>query len=298
MTSTTLPLKCHPLAPQLAHSVHASLDQAWPFSSEKYKSAFFTMDFPPLLALICPEGPLDRLKSTALFVCLTGILDDASSQMSIESSRKIGVKLLGIMQGTAVADPSSPLEKFLAGIVDDMNAQNAELAKGVLAGAVALFHAQTDKARLAITQLNDYFAFRYRDIGGEFFTAILRFVNDIPLSGSEREKFKSLEGMAIRNTIVTNDIISWEKEVKEATESNQEGAAVFSAVPILARNLGIGFEGAKRVLGVAVRELEKEIEGLAGDLNISEGKRYVHALEHLASGNEEWCRTTIRYRVE
>lgn len=43
--------------------------------SEAYKSAFFKMDFPRLLALFCPEGPAGRLESAALFVCLTGLLD-------------------------------------------------------------------------------------------------------------------------------------------------------------------------------------------------------------------------------
>lgn len=72
---TTLPTKCNPLAPQLTETVHTYLDKTWSFSSANYKSAFFEMDFPRLLALFCPEGPLDRLESAALFVCLTGILD-------------------------------------------------------------------------------------------------------------------------------------------------------------------------------------------------------------------------------
>lgn len=74
-TPTTLPTKCNPLAPQLTETVHTYLDKTWSFSSANYKSAFFEMDFPRLLALFCPEGPLDRLESAALFVCLTGILD-------------------------------------------------------------------------------------------------------------------------------------------------------------------------------------------------------------------------------
>ncbi|OJJ64181.1 hypothetical protein ASPSYDRAFT_294680 [Aspergillus sydowii CBS 593.65] len=167
-TTTTLPTKCNPLTPQLTETVHTYLDKTWTFSSENYRTAFFEMDFPRLLALFCPEAPLDRLESAALFVCLTGILDDAFSQMSIPDSRIIGAKLLDIMQGTANADLSNPLEKILMRIINDMKAQNEDLASDVLKGAIALFHAQTSKARLGVTGLDEYFEFRYGDVGGEY----------------------------------------------------------------------------------------------------------------------------------
>ena len=93
---------------------------------------------------------------------------DAFSQMSIPASRVIGAKLLDIMQGTANADLSNPLEKILTRIINDMKAQNEELASGVLKGAIALFHAQTSKARLGVTRLDEYFEFRYGDVGGEY----------------------------------------------------------------------------------------------------------------------------------
>ncbi|KAL4739906.1 isoprenoid synthase domain-containing protein [Aspergillus similis] len=285
---TTLPTALHPQAAHLTHSVHAYLESTYPFSSPETKHAFLEMDFPRLVASLAPNGRIERLESAALFVSLTGILDDAFSQMSISESRKIGAKLLGIMQGVAPADVLNPLEKILGKIVEDMNAASPGLAKDVLDGAVTLFLAQTDRARLGITQLD------------EFFTALVRFANDIVFSQSERAKFNSLEKTTIRHAIIANDILSWEKELKEATESNEEGAALCSVVPILARNLGIGFDGAKRVLWLAARELEGEMEGLARDLGAlsNEGERYVQALKYLASGNEEWCRTTSRYRVE
>ncbi|KAL4768721.1 isoprenoid synthase domain-containing protein [Aspergillus nidulans var. acristatus] len=297
---TTLPTALHPQAAHLTQYVHDYLERIYPFSSSETKHAFLEMDFPCFVASLAPSGRIERLESAALFVSLTGILDDAFSQMSISESREIGAKLLGIMQGVAPADVLNPLEKILGKIVEDMNAQSPEHAKDVLDGAVALFLAQTDKARLDITQLDEYFEFRFRDVGGEFFIALTRFVNDIVLSQSERAKFKSLEKTTIRHVIIANDILSWEKELKEATESNEEGAALCSVVPILARNLGIGFDGAKRVLWTAARELEVEMEGLVRDFGVlsNEGERYVQALKYLASGNEEWSRTTSRYRVE
>ncbi|OJI98259.1 hypothetical protein ASPVEDRAFT_79921 [Aspergillus versicolor CBS 583.65] len=298
MSKTTLPTKCNPLAPHLTETVHDYLDKTWSFSSEAYKSAFFAMDFPRLLALICPEGPADRLESAALFVCLTGLLDDAFSQISIPASRVIGAKLLHIMQGTASADSSSPLETILMKIINDMKAQNKELASDVLKGAIALFHAQTSKARLGVTQLDEYFEFRFRDFGGEFFTALIRFVNNIVLTSSEMETFQSLERAAVRHVIIANDILSWEKELKEAAEGNQDGAELCSVIPILARNLGIGFDGAKRVLWVTARELEGKMDVLTEGLELSpSGERYVEALKYMASGNEEWSRTTSRYKV-
>lgn len=88
--------------------------------------------------------------------------------MSIPASREIETKLLHIMQGTASADLSNPLEKILIKIINDMKTLNEDLANDVPKGAIALFHAQTSKARLKITQLDEYFEFRYGDVGGEY----------------------------------------------------------------------------------------------------------------------------------
>lgn len=124
-------------------------------------------------------------------------------------------------------------------------------------------------------------------------------MNNIVLTSSEKESFQSLERTAVRHMIIANDILSWEKELKEAAESNQEGAELFSVIPILASNLGIKFEGAKRVLWVTARELEGEMQRLAGGLQLSrEGGRYVQALKYMASGNEQWSRTTSRYKID
>ncbi|KAL3475699.1 isoprenoid synthase domain-containing protein [Aspergillus californicus] len=302
---TTLQTRISPLASQLTHKVHTYLENSWTFSSEKYKCAFFAMDFPRLLALFCPDGPLDRLESSALFVCLTGILDDAFSQMSIDEARNIGKKLLAIMQGQVPADASNPLEKIIGKIIDDLKSQggNAQLAEDVIDGAIALFIAQTAKERLGLMQLDEYFVFRHHDVGGGFFTAMIRFVNNIMLTPAQLSEFEALENTTVRHMILVNDILSWEKEIKEARESNQEGSAVCSAVPILARNLGVGYDGAKRILWASCRELEGSFGDLAVDVlgrlkggNLAEGKRYIEALEYLASGNEEWSRTTSRYR--
>ncbi|RDW81496.1 uncharacterized protein DSM5745_05053 [Aspergillus mulundensis] len=299
-TSTTLPVKSHPDALHLTASVHAYLDSTYPFSSQQTKNAFESQDLPRFTALLYPESQIERLESAALFTSLTAILDDAFSQMSIADARKIGARLLAIMQGATTADDAVPVERILGKVIGDMNVQSPELAGDVLNGAVTLFLAQTDKRRLEVTGLDEYFEFRYGDVGGDFFTALSRFANDIVLSEDEKVKFKGLEKLMIRHVIIANDILSWEKELKEADESNEEGGALCSVVPILARNLGIGFEGAKRVLWVAARELEGEMERVAGGLGplSEEGERYVQALKYLASGNEEWCRTTSRYRVE
>ncbi|KAI9371236.1 isoprenoid synthase domain-containing protein [Aspergillus egyptiacus] len=305
---TTLPSRCSPFAEQLTHNVHAYLAATWTFSSKAYKSAFFAMDVPRSVAFACPNGPIDRLESCALFVCLTGILDDAFSQMSISAAQAIGKKLLAIMTGTAEPDLCNPLEKIVDKIISDLTAQDAEFAKPVIKGAVALFMAQTAEERLGVMQLDEYFAFRFRDVGGEFFLAIARFVNGvrIRMAPCQRGLFAKLEEAVVRHVILVNDVISFDKEVKEAEAGNQEGSAICSAVPILARNLGIGFDGAKRVLWMACRELEGTFDGLADEVRrgVKNGEekeaaeKYILALRDFASGNEAWSRTTSRYRVD
>ncbi|KAL5336610.1 isoprenoid synthase domain-containing protein [Aspergillus crustosus] len=309
---TTLPSTIHPSSTQITQNVHSYLDTHWSFSSDAYKTAFFAMDLPRIVALCYPEGEVTRVESAALFTTLTALLDDAFSQMSLSDSRDLGKRLLGILQGAVTAEPQNHIEKVLADVVNEMLAQNKGLAKDVVKGTIALFLAQTDKARLGVTELDEYFEFRFRDIGGDLFTAIIRFVNDITLTPSTLSKFAPLELATIRHVTLTNDIISWDKELKEATESNQEGAALFSAIPIVAKKQAIGFEEARAVLWNSVREYEGEIALLEKDLieGVADGQgeeaggdekrqveRYIRGLKYLASGNEEWSKTTSRYRV-
>ncbi|KAL4886802.1 isoprenoid synthase domain-containing protein [Aspergillus karnatakaensis] len=342
---TILQTTIHPLAPQLTQNVHAYLESNWSFSSKKYETAFFAMDFPRLLALICPEGDIERLESAAVFVCLTGLLDDTFSTLPLAESQKIANRLWTILEegptgkatgtgtgtGTDTKEesiPASAPEKVLLKLLSDMKSHDEGLAKEVMRGAIQLLEAQTSEERLEMKDLDldQYFAFRFRDVGGEFFTALLRYTSNIPLPRSLREEFFHLVNAVIRHVILTNDIISWDKEAKEAREGegesesesgrggDKEGSAICSVVPILARNLGISVEGAKRVLWGAVRELEREIR-LEGEnmmkelanLNHGEekwtaqereaGERYIRALGFLASGNEEWSKTTSRYKV-
>lgn len=124
---------------------------------------------------------------------------------------------------------------------------------------------------------------------------------DIHLSLGELRSMVALEQNCSKQISVINDIYSWEKELVSSQTSHHEGAALCSAVKILADETGLGIAATKRVLYSMAREWElihDEIcaQKLALDSS-RDARAYIKGLEFQMSGNELWSKTTLRYKV-
>lgn len=99
---------------------------------------------------------------------------------------------------------------------------------------------------------------------------------------------------------VVNDICSYDKEVRTAQTGEAEGAAICSAVQVLADETGLLADMAKQVLWAMCREWERNHERL-----VSERKggndlpsaivEYLEGLKLQISGTEAWSLTCFRY---
>ena len=111
-----------------------------------------------------------------------------------------------------------------------------------------------------------------------------------------------LERNCSKQISVVNDIYSWEKELKASKTGHREGAALCSAVKVVAEETHLSFDAAKRVLWAMVREWERThdelaIEQLTAPADVSQHVQdYIQGLEYQMSGNELWSKTTMRYR--
>lgn len=125
---------------------------------------------------------------------------------------------------------------------------------------------------------------------------------NIHLGADDRDSVQDLETNCSRHITAVNDIYSFEKELRASQSGHHEGSALCSSVEVVSIEAGFDVEAAKRVLWAMCREWElchKELfkrrqskeSGCSDELCA-----YMKGLEYQMSGNEEWSRTTARYR--
>lgn len=132
--------------------------------------------------------------------------------------------------------------------------------------------------------------------------ALERFTMKLHLSKEEIASVQPIEKNCARHLAVVNDIMSWEKELAASRTGHPEGAAICSAVQVLADETSLPVSASKRILWMLCREWELQHEMLvakrqadvenlpSGDLML-----YIKGLEYQISGNELWSKTSRRY---
>lgn len=122
------------------------------------------------------------------------------------------------------------------------------------------------------------------------------------MEADELASMEALETNCSKQLSVVNDIYSFEKEERASRTGHKEGASLCSAVKILAEETHLGIAATKRVLWTMVREWERShdqivAEKLQAPRGCSESAElYMKGLEYQMSGNEQWSKTTLRYR--
>jgi aristolochene synthase len=129
----------------------------------------------------------------------------------------------------------------------------------------------------------------------------MRFGMDLHMLPQELELVVDIERNCARHLSVVNDIMSWDKEYRSSQTGHFEGAALCSAVQVLAEETVLGYEAAKRVLWVVCREWEDVHRGLVSRTKGNTPQwserldNYILGLEYQMGGNELWSCTTGRY---
>ncbi|KAL3417259.1 aristolochene synthase [Phlyctema vagabunda] len=162
--------------------------------------------------------------------------------------------------------------------------------------------AQTDRKRLILKQMGPYLEYREKDVGQALLSALMRFSMKLNLSHTEMETVRDIELNCSKHISVVNDIYSWEKELKAAKNSSEEGSALCSSVLVMATEANLSFRASKRILWMMCREWELVHEELwarksqtpkcSDDL-----LAFIKGLEYQMSGNEAWSRSTLRYHA-
>ncbi|KAL8823934.1 MAG: hypothetical protein Q9191_005429 [Dirinaria sp. TL-2023a] len=315
---TAWKFSCHPRLQEVQKEVDGYFLKNWKWSSEKVKKVFLNAKFSEVTCLYFPLALDDRIHFACRLLTVLFLIDgkysesdtcshineniDQLEDMSFADGEAYNAKLIPISRGDVLPNRSKPEEFILYDLWESMRAHDRELAEEVLEPTFTFMRSQTDRARLTIKELGNYLIYRERDVGKALLSALMRFSMGTRIAADELEGMKALEANCSKQLSVVNDIYSFEKEERASRTGHQEGAYLCSAVKILAAETNLGVTATKRVLWTMVREWESTHDQLVADkLQASEGcseaaKLYMKGLEYQMSGNEQWSKTTLRYR--
>ena len=85
--------------------------------------------------------------------------------MSLEDGSAYNERLILLSKGSTAPDRSIPVEWITYELWNEMRACDKELADEILEPVFTFMRAQTDKSRLEIKELGEYFRYRERDVG-------------------------------------------------------------------------------------------------------------------------------------
>ncbi|KAI8931174.1 hypothetical protein NX059_011526 [Plenodomus lindquistii] len=283
----------HPKVDGVSAQVDDWFLRNWPFADEKAKKKFVTAGFSHVTCLYFPLARDERIASACKLLTILFLIDDILEDMSFDEGSKYNEHLMPIAKGVVAPDYSIPVEWMFHEIWDEMREIDRGLADSILEPVFVFMRAQTDKSRTTIDQLGTYLVYREKDVGSALLSALMRFTMDLRLDPADLSALCCIEQNHAKHITIVNDIYSWEKELRQAKNSAQEGSALCSAVKIMADNTGLDIESSKKVLWSMVREWEIRHEILSEalcDTKNHHDKRalYAEGLKYQMSGNETW----------
>ncbi|KAI1298784.1 putative aristolochene synthase [Xylaria venustula] len=210
-------------------------------------------------------------------------------------------RLMSIAGGETQPDRRIPIEWTTGDIWEGMRAHDRVLADGVVEPCFEFMRAQPDPVRLKKKDLREYLEYREADFAKSYLSAMMRFSMSLHMTPEELSVIYPVDRNICKHMSVTNDIWSFDKEMRAAQTAHPEGGALSSAVSTFTSMVDIPTEGSKRILQGLCREWELVHDKLVKDVLIlmdnKTVREYLKALQLQASGNEAWSKFTPRYRV-
>ncbi|KAI0195872.1 Aristolochene synthase from penicillium Roqueforti [Astrocystis sublimbata] len=290
---------CHPKVDEVSREVDDYFLQHWNFPGTKARRTFVNAGFSRVTCLYFPLAKDDRIHFACRLLTVLFLIDDLLEDMSFEDGSSYNEKLIPIARGDVLPDRSVPVEYITYDLWESMRAHDKELADEVLEPTFTFMRAQTDKARLTITELGHYLEYREKDVGKALLSALMRFSMDLHLTPSELVRMKPLEQNCSKHISIVNDIWSYEKEARSAQTGHKEGAFLCNAMSVFGNSTSLDIDASRRVLTYMTWEwarvhdtLVAEVEATGCHEAVGE---YMKGLEYQMSGNELWSKTTLRY---
>lgn len=172
---------CHPRLKEVQDEVDGYFLENWKFPSFKAVRTFLDAKFSEVTCLYFPLALDDRIHFACRLLTVLFLIDgkwkmnefaqlllinlDVLEHMSFADGEAYNNRLIPISRGDVLPDRTKPEEFILYDLWESMRAHDKELADEVLEPTFVFMRAQTDRARMTITELGHYLDYREKDVG-------------------------------------------------------------------------------------------------------------------------------------
>lgn len=172
---------CHPRLKEVQDEVDGYFLENWKFPSFKAVRTFLDAKFSEVTCLYFPLALDDRIHFACRLLTVLFLIDgeykthrsmpplltmvDVLEHMSFADGEAYNNRLIPISRGEVLPDRTKPEEFILYDLWESMRAHDKELADEVLEPTFTFMRAQTDRARLTISELGHYLEYREKDVG-------------------------------------------------------------------------------------------------------------------------------------
>ncbi|KAH8598469.1 isoprenoid synthase domain-containing protein [Bisporella sp. PMI_857] len=184
--------------------------------------------------------------------------------------------------------------KYVKEVLSEEPTIGPEFLKGILKWVE---HTRTHPPKISYNTLSDYIEYRIKDFAVDFVDAALKLTCNVNISASEIEPLAHLHRLYITHFSLTNDLYSYDKELREMEE---RGSALVNGIKVLQDLLSVSPRAAKNILRAFLWDIEDQIhdayKGLidTGELNDKQ-LRFARGMIETLAGNIFYSSTTRRY---
>ncbi|CAG8170900.1 unnamed protein product [Penicillium salamii] len=297
LQSSRLHVRCHPRKEEITHEIENYFGKDWPFQTKKELKKIRRTDLTGVACYTFPTVHDDRMFTVVLILMMFVLVDDIVEDMSFKESELLAERFILISQHEEHADPESPIEYLICDVWRRIGEMDDEVANQIKAEFFSIWRNQAVEDRGKRNDFGAYLNYRVSDAGGTLSKLLLRFGLRISRSNCYDEAVLKLELNFANHITVTNDLLSFERELKKSHSSVADGASISSSVEVISRECQVNTRTAKLVLLTICREWERQHEELSAEITsrLPELSDYCMAVGYLMGGNEAWSKGASRY---
>ncbi|KAI1413293.1 geranylgeranyl pyrophosphate synthase [Hypoxylon sp. FL1857] len=254
-------------------------------------------------AATAPECLPDRLEIVSYVMEFGFLHDDLVDTAKVDEGLVINDKLMedvnGGIHGGTVGNEKSGESRIMHGIIEEMMAIDPYRTKEFMKYWKSDLGVPRDRTHFK--DFDDYLEFRVVDSASYFVTGLATFAMGLTIPPEEKGECLRLTRPVWLAAILTNDVQSWEKEVKSFHTTDKTDMS--NGVWILMKQYSIDVEEAKRRVLEIVKAFVAEFVDTVQNIRLREdlscdSRCFIEAAQYQISGNLLWGSSCPRYHAD
>lgn len=165
LQSSILEVHKHPKTDEVVKEVNDFFLEHWPFKTDKHRKRFVDEGYAWFVCVECPQSLDERLHWGCRLLILGFLIDDLLDRMSIEEGVEHNAQVIACARGIQLPDRSVPSQWIMYDLFNGMRSEDKKLANELLEPTIEFLLAQCNGDRMGPMNLQDYFVYRYEDLG-------------------------------------------------------------------------------------------------------------------------------------